>query len=172
MSANYPKRTLSDRGPQHPLSQEVGITTCTANGPSGHASSCDHRPNRGPSPSYRPNRGPIQGPHRHSAAVPSGHANSVAPIARPSYYRCLRSQPQEAGGSVPLGSYRNHPQKLDPQFRPQIVCATLCHPIFPWLIRSSSRSLETTGATDQLKDGTSCSINGRSGRNGNRVHTP
>jgi hypothetical protein len=32
------------------------------------------------------------------------------------------------------------------------------HPIFPWLIRSSSRSLERRKATGQLQNGTSCSM--------------
>src|SRR5262249_27566603 len=110
LSAFDPKRTLSDSRPSAPLSQEVGITTCSANGPSGPASSCDpnHRPNQGPPPRPRPNRAPSQGPsrhpsHLHSAVVPSGHASNVAPIARPSYYRCLRWSPQVVGGSVPLG---------------------------------------------------------------------
>src|SRR5262249_35854000 len=106
LSAFDPKRTLSDSHPSAPLSQEVGITTCSANGPSGPASSCD--PNQGPPPRPRPNRAPSQGPSRHpshlrSAVVPSGHASNVAPIARPSYYRCLRWSPQVVGGSVPLG---------------------------------------------------------------------
>ena len=108
------------------LSQEVGITTCNANGPSRHASSCDpsHRPSQGQRPRH-PSQGPSRRPSRRgSAVVPRGHASSVAPIARPSYYRCLRWQPQGAGGSVPLGKFRNHPQKLDPQFRWQIVCVT------------------------------------------------
>jgi hypothetical protein len=85
-------------GPQPPRSEEVGIT-CNASGPIGHASSYDHRPNQGPSPSYRPNRGG----HPHNAVVPTGRANSVAPIARPSHYRHLRWQLQTAGGLVPLG---------------------------------------------------------------------
>lgn len=69
------------------LSQEVEVTTCSAYGPSGHASSGD--------PSHHAS-------HRDSAGVPSGHASSDAPIGRPSHYRCLRYPPQEAGGSVPL----------------------------------------------------------------------
>ena len=92
------------------------ITTCSAYGPSGHASSDDHRD---------------------SARVPSGHASSVGPTARPSNYRGLRWQPQEAGGSVPLGQFRTRPQKLDLQFRSQTLCATYVSlPVFRTL-RSS-----------------------------------
>jgi len=149
-------RTLSDCGAKRPLSQVVGITTCTANYPSGHASSCDQG-----QPPRHPIRGPIQGRptqgpsrrHRDSALVPSGHASSVAPIARPSYYRCPRWQPQVAGGSVRLGSFRSRPQKPDPQFRSRIVCATFVFTHFPWLIGPSSRSLERR-TTDQLNNGT------------------
>jgi hypothetical protein len=78
------------------------ITTCNANGPSGHASSCDpnqgHRPNQGLLPK-RPSRGPSLD-HRCSAVGPNGHASSVVPIARPSCCLCLRWQPPEAGGLV------------------------------------------------------------------------
>src|SRR5262245_58148390 len=102
MSAYDPKRTFAYAAPHSPLSQQVGITTPrNADGPSGHASSRDpsHRPSQGPTPA-RPSHRPI---HRYSAFVPSDHASSVAPIARPSNYRGRRWQPQEAGGSVPLG---------------------------------------------------------------------
>ena len=44
MSAFDPKRTLADDGTQRPLSHEVEITTCSADGPSGHASSDDPNP--------------------------------------------------------------------------------------------------------------------------------
>jgi len=148
MSAFGVKRTLSDRGPQRLLSHEVGITTCIATGPNGHASSCDH-PNQGHPNQGHPNQDPSQGPGRgDNAIVPSGHASSV--FARPSSYRGWRWQSQEAGGSVPRGQFRSHPQIPDPRFRPQIVCVTFVSTrFFPWL--KLSRSLER--AANQLKNG-------------------
>jgi len=80
------KRTLTDDGTQPPLGNEVEITTCTACCPSGHASSRD--PSRD-HPSQDPSRDrPSQDSRRpnDSAAVPSGHASSVAVLARPSDY--------------------------------------------------------------------------------------
>ena len=107
---------------QRPLSHEVEITTCSADGPSGHASSDD------------PN------PHHDSAGVPSGHASSVAPTARPSDCRGRRWQPQEAGGLVPLGSFRTRPQKLDLQFRSQILCVTYVFSLMgAWLFIEAER---------------------------------
>ena len=72
---------LIDVGTRCLLSQAVGITTRNARGPTRHASSCD--------PSRRPNQDPSQRPnrvrpsrHRDKPLVPTGHASSVAPIAR------------------------------------------------------------------------------------------
>ena len=90
-----------------PLSHEAAITTRNALGPTRHASSCDpsHRPNQvhrprhpsrdpkhhpsqvhRPYPSQRSNRDPSRR-HRDKLVVPSGHASSAAPIARPSNYQ-------------------------------------------------------------------------------------
>jgi hypothetical protein len=143
MSAFDPKRTLADDGTQRPLSHEVEITTGSAYCPSGHASSDD------------PN------PHHDNAGAPSGHASSVAPTARPSDCRGQRWQPQEAGGSVPLGSFRTRPQKLDLQFRLQILCAT--YAFSP--VVGASLFTEAVRTTDQLKNKTSRSMNGHSARN-------
>jgi hypothetical protein len=143
MSAYDPKRTLAEDRTQRPLSHEVEITTGSAYCPSGHASSDD------------PN------PHHDSAGAPSGHASSVAPIARPSDCPGWRWQPQEAGGSVPLGSFRTRPQKLDLQSRSQILCATY---VFSLSV-GASLFTEAVRTTDQFKNKTSRSMNGHSGRN-------
>ena len=130
-----------------------GITTCIAIGPSGHASSCD-RPSQGHCPRHPnqdPSQDPSQGPgHGDSAVVPSGHASSVAAIARPSYYRGLRWQPQEAEGSVPLWSFRSHPHIPEPRFRPQIVCVTFVSTRFS-MIRSSSRSTSDQSTQERAR---------------------
>ena len=99
-SSLWPKadtRMVANR--QRPLSRWLEITTCNASDPSGHASSCD--PNQGQLPRH-PSPGPSLA-HRYNAAGPNDHAGSVDPIARRSCYRCLRWQPPEAEGSVPLG---------------------------------------------------------------------
>ena len=67
-----------------------------------------------------------------------------------------------AAGSGRIGAAWVVP-KPPAKTRPAIPAANstrnICvHPIFPWLIRSSSRSLERREATDQLKNGTSCSM--------------
>ena len=57
------------------------------------------------------------------------------------------------------------PAKTRPAIPTANSVRNICvHPIFPWLIRSSSRSLERREATDQLKNGTSCSMDGNRAR--------
>ena len=60
---------------------------------------------------------------------------------------------------MPLGSFRRRPQKPDPKFQPQIVCATLCHPIFSMVDRLVIEVTRTTGRVVNSRMGPAVPLN-------------
>ena len=67
---------------------------------------------------------------------------------------------------MPLGYFRTRPQRLDLQFRSQILSATYMSSVFS-MIRSL---IEAARTTDQLKNKTGRSMNGHSERNKMAAH--
>ena len=62
---------------------------------------------------------------------------------------------------MPPGWFPGHPQTPDPQFRPRIVCATFVPSVFSMVDPLVIEVTRTTGASYQLNDGTSRSMNCR-----------
>ena len=60
---------------------------------------------------------------------------------------------------MPPGSFRIRPQKPDPKFQPQIVCATLCHPIFSMVDRLVIEVARTTGRLVNSRMGPAVPLN-------------
>ena len=130
-----------------------------------HASRQQLRPQPPPQPGPAP-QAPQPGPQPPPPAQRSRPHRSRQQ-RRPHWTSVTLSRPAvAAAGSGRIGAAWEVPEP-PAKTRPAIPMANsmrnICvHPIFPWLIRSSSRSLERREATNQLKNGTSCSMNGRS----------
>ena len=142
------KRRSSDRDPQRPLKSGGWNQYLQRKRP--QRSRQQLRPQPGPQPQpprqrSRPQRSRQQRRPHCTSVILSMAAVAAAGSGRIGAAWVVPEPPAKTRPAIPTAnSMRN-------------ICV---HPIFPWLIRSSSRSLERPEATDQLKNGTSCSMDG------------